>query len=283
MSDNPLSDLTAVLGGGADGIRSAGQTGSDMLSGILGKSSMGALTDSLTGYIGGNKETVSTLLGLVGAGALGTMKQTAREQKLDSAGLMNLLASQKGEIADAIPADLASKLNGAGLLPADFKAAATRTAAAAKTASPGGGMMKWIVGIVAVLLLLWIAPKFIGGSDEVMTEAAPGLTVAEGVDVGAALTDLTSSLTETLSGITDVSSAQAALEGLTASDNALSDLQTSIGGLGAEGKSAIASLVSGALPSIQSSIEGLLGNSEISAILKPVLDAILNKLVSLAG
>lgn len=138
-------------------------------------------------------------------------------------------------------------------------------------------MMKWVIGIAAVALLVWLVPQFLGGGD------AQDPLVVDGVNVGDALSGSLTSLTDTLASVTDAGSAQSALEALTSASSGLSDLQTTFGGMTEGGQSAISTIVAGALPALQSTIEGLLGNAEISAILKPVLDSIVGSLTGMAG
>jgi hypothetical protein len=279
MPDDPMGELGKMLGGGADELRQAGQTGSDMLGGLLGQSSATSLGDTLAGYVGGDRETVGTLLGLVGAGAMGSIKNVANENSLDASGVVQLLSSQKDEISAAIPDDLAGQLSNAGLLPANLKAPA---AAAVVPDQSGGGMMKWVVGLVVVGLLLWLVPQFLGGSDPAPSEVSGDALSVDGVNLGDQFSELTTSLTDTLSGVTDGATAQSALEALTGSEAALGQLQTAVGGLNAEGQSAFAALAAAALPALQSTIQGLLGNSDIAAVLQPVLENILNSITNLA-
>ena len=55
-----------------------------------------------------------------------------------------------------------------------------------------------------------------------------------------------------------------------------------IGGLGDEGRAALSGMVGGALPDLQATITRLLGNADIAAILKPVLDSIASRLGAMA-
>lgn len=282
MPENPLSALGDMLGGDADSVRSVSKDGASMLGSILGGSSSSSLVDTLARYVGGNKETVAGLLGVAGAGALGTMKSTARDKGLDTAGILKLMASQKDEIAAAIPADLAGSLGGTGLVPTDILSAAKATksvsasTAAATATKRSGGLTKWILAAAAVLFLIWLVPQFLGGGNDASDVATS--TTLDGVDLGASLTSTLGSLSETLSGVTDAGTAQSALDALTSAQASLSDLQSTVGSLGAEGQAAISALVGDALPNLGTLMTGLLGNSDIAAVLKPVLDGILSTL-----
>lgn len=273
LPSNPLSALGDMLDGGDERVQAAGKSGSEMLASILGGSSSSTVIDKIAGYAGGDKAAVSSLLGIVGAGALGTLKATADDQKLDTAGALKLLASQKDELAAAIPNDLARTLGGSGLLPDGFQA----PAAAAAGAKPSGGIMKWAIGAVVLLLVLWMVPQFFGGGN------TADHMVVDGVNVGSTLTETLASVTNTLGGITDAESAQSALASLTEAGASLSDLQTTFGSMSVEGQSAVSSMVSEALPSLQSAMSDLLGNADISAILQPVFDGLMSTLTSMMG
>jgi hypothetical protein len=124
-----------------------------------------------------------------------------------------------------------------------------------------------------------------GGSaptTDTATAAADALVV-DGVNLGDSLTGVLGNLTTTLAGVTDAASATAAATALSEADTALGSIGTAAGSLSAEGKSALGALVAAALPALRTSIDGLIGNEAISAVLKPTLDSILAKLTTLAG
>jgi hypothetical protein len=289
MGKNPLGDLNNIFGGDASKVTAAGKNGTDLLSSILGSQESSSLVSKLAGYAGGDKAAVGTLLGLAGSTALGGLKSAADEQKLDAAGVMRLLGGQKDQIAKAIPADLGRTLASTGLMPSDIVSAATSTQFQ-QAPQEKSGMMKWIIGLAALAVLVWLASQFLGGGqDEVTTttEAPAAATVnpleVEGVDIGQSVQGILTDLTGSLAGITDTESAQSALETLTSADQALGGLEGAIGSLTGEGKSALSGLVNGSLPALQSTVEGLLGDGGIATILKPVLDSILSKLTAFAG
>jgi hypothetical protein len=70
---------------------------------------------------------------------------------------------------------------------------------------------------------------------------------------------------------------------LTNAETTLATIETAAGSLPAEGRTALKALVEAALPTLRSSIDGLLGDSAISAILKPTLDTVLARLTAIAG
>ena len=114
-------------------------------------------------------------------------------------------------------------------------------------------------------------------ADSAAAPAADPLVVG-GVDIGAGVIGALDTLTSTFSGITDAASAQAALPKLTEARDALNGFEGTVTALPAEGKSALKTLVAGALPTIQASADKLLADSAIAGVVKPVVDDILAKL-----
>jgi hypothetical protein len=295
LGKDPLASLGKTLGGDASQISAAAQGGSDILGSLLGVGSAGTLAKTLAGYAGVDEKSVGPMLGLAGSAALGGLKSAADDQKLDTAGVMRLLATQKDQITSAIPSDFARLLDHAGLLP---QAPAARPAAPAPSvAESSGGMMKWILGLVALAVLAWLASQLFGSktettpakTEEPATATAPAATDAvnpllvEGVNIGDSLQSILTNLTGTLAGVKDATTAQAAVQALTEQDTALNGLQGAISGLTGDGKTALQSILGAALPTLKTTIDGLLADASIGPILKPVLDGILARLTSYGG
>lgn len=104
--------------------------------------------------------------------------------------------------------------------------------------------------------------------------------VVGGTDLGATVRGSFDRLSSTLGGITDTASAEAALPALTSVRDDLAGMETTVAGLPPEGKSALQSLITGALPTLRETNDKLLGDSAISGVIKPVLDDILNRLTA---
>ena len=107
--------------------------------------------------------------------------------------------------------------------------------------------------------------------------------VVGGVDIGAQVQGALDSITGTFAKVTDAASAEAALPELTAARDKLSGLETTVGALPEAGKSALKSLVAGALPGIESAANGLLANSAVAGPIKPVVDDIIARLKAFAA
>jgi hypothetical protein len=292
MGKNPLEGLSKAIGSDASKITTAAQGGSDMLSSLLGVGAAGGLAKTLASYAGVDEKAAGPLFGLAGSAALGGLKTAADDQGLDVAGVMKLLGAQKDQINAAIPSDLGRLLSTSGLLPqaADVASAARAAMPAAPAPAQSGGWMKWIIGALVLAVLVWLASQFFGAKpDPVITEApatapaTPDPMMVEGVNIGDSIQSILTNLTGTLAGVTDAASATAAVKSLTDADTALGGLQTAVGALTGEGKTALQTLIGGALPALRTTIDGLLADSAIGPILKPVLDGVLAKLTSYGG
>jgi hypothetical protein len=292
MGKNPLDGLTGALGGSASQVSAAAQGGSDMLGSLLGVGAAGGLTKTLASYAGIDEKAAGPLMGILGSTALGGLKSAADREGLDAAGVMRLLGSQKDQIEKAIPADLGRMLSTAGILP---QAAGMASAARAAVPTPpapaqSGGWMKWVLAAVALAVLAWLASNFFGRAPETVATEAPAAATAvadalvvDGVNIGESIQGVLGTLTTTLAGVNDTASATAAVQALTEADTTLGGLESAVSSLSGEGKTALQTLIAGALPALQSTIDGLLGDSAISGILKPTLDSILAKLTTFGG
>ena len=294
MGKNPLDDLGSALAGDASKVSAAAHGGSDMISSLFGAGTAGGLAKTLAGYAGVDEKAAGPLLGLVGSAALGGLKTAADTQGLDTAGVMRLLAGQKDQINGAIPSDLGRLLSTSGLLPlaADVTGTTRASVPPMPETSQSGGWTKWVIGALALAVLAWLATQFFGSNrvtDPVATTApatAPAVTdplVVNGVNLGESVSGILNNLTGTLAGVTDAASATAAVQSLTDADTALGGLQSAVSALTGEGKTALQTLIGGALPALKTTADGLLADSAIGPILKPVLDAILAKLAGYGG
>jgi hypothetical protein len=128
-----LDSLKNLIGG--SGQRAFADTGSSMLSGLLGGDTLGTLTQSIGKFAGVGEGASKSLLGMLGPAVLGALGQQQRAAGLDASGLASLLTSQKDQIASAIPSGLADRLDAAGLL--DRLSGGVRSGAAAASDAAG--------------------------------------------------------------------------------------------------------------------------------------------------
>ncbi len=293
--------LMNVLGGAGQKSladqKSLVEKGSSLLSGLLGGSTQDSLTRAIGQYAGIGEGTSKSLIGMLGPLVLDTLGQQQRKEGLDTSGLVNLLGSQRQQFAAALPSgfgpsDLLDSLGGAARTAA---AAGTRTAhsatstvtdagrrAAGATASASRNWLYWIIPALALAGLLFYL--FRPTEPVVQQSATPvqNLTVA-GLDVGRQATDSIANLRTTLGGITDVSSAQAALPRLQ-EITAQFDRVTGVRGqLSADQRKALTGMVNPAMAALNQLFDKVLAIPGVSQVLKPAIDTLRARLATLVA
>ena len=295
-----LDNVAGALSGGRE--QSLINSGRGVLSSLFGAGKFDGLASAIGRSSGLNQSSAGSLLGALAPVVLGALGREQRAQGLDAQGLARILSDQKDDIAHALPSGLASALGSTGLLDGvadrlgegvSTAARTGRTTAAATrpitTAPPPRrtSMLPWILGLAALLALLWAAYHFFSG-DEPVREAtqvgqpAPNLMVGD-VDVGQQVTDLFTNTTTALNGMTDAASAEAAVPKLNEINDSLTKLGGLAGQLPAEGKTALAALVSGQLPNLEALIAKVTALPGVGNVIKPVTDTMLQRLRALTA
>ncbi len=303
MGDTPLDSLNDALA--TDPSRVSG-AGTDLLGSLLGSGTLGTLVSKMADFGGMSKENSGSLMGLAGSMAMGSLGKAARDQNLDAAGALKMLEGQKDNIAAAIPPDLARALDGTGVLAALDSPVKPAAAAAKPTATPKpvtapepkkSGLTKWLLLAAAALLLLWLLPRFLGGPEEVVEpvveteevapveEAAPEEEAAAPAipEVFGTVEGALAQLTTALGSVTDVASAEAALPQLQEVDTTLGGAEAAMTALSGESRTMVQTAIAASMPTIQGTVDGLMADSAIGAVLQPVVDSIMAKLAAYSG
>ena len=288
-----LTNFKSLDGSGYKGLA---EQGSGLLASLLGTSTQSELTKAAGKFAGLSEGPTSQLLGLLSPIVMGTLGKQQAASGLDASGLANLLSSQRDNISAALPSGLASLLGGTNVLDslgARTTAAAQTTAATAQRvadSTSSRNWMTWVIPLVALLALAWYfltprAPQTTEPAATTTTQPAPGaaasLTV-DGIDLGASVTTAIDGLKASLEGITDATTAQAALPKLHEATGALEKVKGLAGKLQAEQKTALAALITAALPVINPLIDKVLAIPVVSDVLKPAIDSLRTQLDALA-
>ena len=300
------------LTGGAD-TRSLAENGSNMLSSLFGGGMFNGIADAIGKYAGMGEGTGKSLLGLLGPLVLGGVAQQQRQAGLDANGLSSLLASQKENIAAAMPSGFSNMLSGMGLLDSLGDSWRTGTAAASEAARSGAASasaaaqrfatratettaqtrsdtssnwLPWALGLLALLGLAWWLTSQTG--DRVAQQSPAAITetgqtfVVGGVNVAAQVSAAINGVRSAVQGITDTISAQAAVPRLR---QAAADLDSANGlasRLPASGRSALASRVAAEIQPLDREFNTALARPEIAAVLGPEIDNVRMKLNALS-
>src|SRR5262245_11798218 len=164
-----VKQQTGALGNFASMIGGANRSslidkGSQMLSSLLGGREQTALVDAVGKYAGLGQSASGSLLGMLAPVVMGAISKEQGTRSLDAGGIANLLASQKDNIAAALPAGFSNLLGGTGLLDSLGGAARTATAAAGQTARVTTSAARAIgdtgqrVAAVSLNWLYWLIP-----------------------------------------------------------------------------------------------------------------------------
>jgi hypothetical protein len=300
---------TGTLGKFPDVLGAAGQSslidrGSQLLSSLLGAGDRTALASAIGKFTGLGQGSAGSLLGMLAPMVMGTIAHEQGSRGLDANGVANLLASQKDNIAAALPSGFGNLLSGTGLL--DSLGGATRSAAAMgdqatrATSSAGStaygdvfrqtptraapASLKWLYWLIPAAALAGILVYVANGPTEQATQqasnTAQNLTV-NGRDVGKQVSDSVANLHTTLRGVTDVNSARAALPKLQDVTGQIEQVNGLTGQLTPDQRKSLAGIVNPAMPTLNQLCEKALAVPGAAEVLKPTIDGLKAKLTSL--
>src|SRR5215813_2316841 len=298
---------TGALGSFAKMIGASGQSslidkGSQVLSSLLGGRDQTALVDAVGKYAGLGQSASGSLLGMLAPVVMGTISKEQGTRSLDAGGIANLLASQKDNIAAALPARFSNLLGGTGLLDSLGGAARTATAAAGQTArvttsaaraigdtgqrAGGAAALNWLYWLIPLLAIAALLIYFFARPAEQVAQqgvtAVQGLTVG-GLDVAKQVTDSVTSLRTTLGSITDAASARAALPKLQEVTTQIDKVDGLLAQLSPEQRKVLAGIVNPLMPSLNQLFDKVLAIPGVAELLKPTIEALRAKLAVLTA
>jgi hypothetical protein len=286
---------------GSTGQNSLVDRGSRMLGLLLGDRDQAALASAVGKYSGVGTVAGSSLLAGLGPLVMGAIAQQQGPRALDGSSIAGLLASQKDNIAAALPSGFGRLLGGTGLFntiddATRRTAEATRAAAAsvsrtiddtrrsaATAASSGTNWLLWVIPALAIAaLLVWMLGRPAEQAVQQGTSAVQSLT-AGGIDLGKQVTDSIGNLRSTLAGITDETSARAALPKLQAATTQIDRVDGLIGQLSATQRTALAGLVTPVMPALNQLFDKVLAIPGVADVIKPTIDTLKAKLALLTA
>src|SRR5262249_49215525 len=267
---------TGTLGNFANMLGTRGQSslvekGSQMLSTLLGGQDQNSLAQAVAKFAGLGQGPTGSLLGMLAPIVMGTIGQQRQQgRSLDASGITDLLASQKDNIAAALPSGFSNLLGGTGLLDALGGAARTATAAGSEAAQVASSAVRvvgdtgrraagmaasrnwlyWLIPIAAIAALLIY---YLGRPAEQVVQQ--GVTTAQslmvgGLDVGKQVTDNITKLRTTLDGVTKAASAQTAFPNLQEVAAQIDKVDAMIGQLSPEQRKLLAGIVNPMMPTL---------------------------------
>ncbi len=278
--------------------------GSKMLASLLGDRGESTLAGTIGKFAGLGDGASTSLLGMLMPVVMGGIAR--QSNGLGSDAIANLLASQKDNIAAALPVDVGKMLGGTGLLDAIGGVAragttaggqAIRQAGAAAYAVSDAGQraarsastasLSWLYWLIPAAALAALVLYLVGRPTERVV--ARSTSAVETVGAAAANTDIGKSvnanldnLRTTLSGITDVASAQAALPTLQQMTAQVEGLSDRFGEMSVAQRTAVAGAVKPTMPMINQWIDKALAIPGVADVLKPTLNALKTQFAKLA-
>jgi hypothetical protein len=315
-----IKQQSGVLDSFAKSIGSGGQsslvdTGSRLLTSLLGGQDQSALAGAIGKFSGLGQNASGSLLGMLAPIVMGTIGRQVGHN-LDASSVAGLLNAQKGQIAQALPSGFSNLLGGTRLLDALGTTAgaataaagqATRVAAAATDhAAQYAGSAARAVGTTGQraagaarssvpMWLYWLVPLVILGgllwyllnnqpAQVTQQPVAPTQSVVVGaVDVSKQLGDSLAALQTSLQGITDEASAKAALPMLQDVKTQVDKITNLVGQLSPEQRKIIVGLVGPAMATLNQLFDKVLAIPGVGALLKPTIDALKANLATLSA
>jgi hypothetical protein len=295
--DGILGNLGGLLGGQGSAVA---DRGGSLLDSLLPGGIMENLGPVLSRFTGMNSSSITKLLGVLAPIVLAYLKRETKSSGSSPAAVSKLLASQKDNIAAALPSGLGSVL---GSIPGigdfaslahgarDTAAAAVNKAAVAgsrakSAASEGVGALRWVVPAIALVALAWVAWTYwisprvsepIAGNTEVrpVQVTASKITgeiaqqvskVTDGVD------DVFADATRAFKGVTDVESAEKAAPKIDEMTRRLEQLQKLAGTIPDAQRKTIAENVAKSRSLLMTVIEAAMKIPGVSDVLGPHVD-----------
>jgi len=277
--------------------------GSQLLSLLVSGQNQNALIGAIAKFTGLGQGASGSLLGMLAPIVMGTIgKHQTAAGALDANGMANLFASQKDNIAAALPSGFGSLLSGTGLLNTLGDAARTATARGseatraatsaaravgetsqrvASRAAASSNWLYWLVPLAAAAaLLLYFAVR---PTEQVVQQGmnqAQNLAVG-GIDVGKQISSSIASARTTLDGVSDVTSAQAALPKLQEVTAQIAKTGGEVGELTAEQRKAVAAVINPLMPAVNQVCDKVLAIPGVAEVLKPSVDSLKARLIAL--
>ena len=310
-----LDNFVKTIGSG--GQSSLIDTGSRLLTSLLGGPDQSALAGAVAKFSGLSQNASGSLLGMLAPIVMGTIGKHIGARNLDANSLASLFSAQKDQIAQALPSGFGNLLRGTGLLNSlgdaagkaaaaageatTIAAAATDQAAqyassAARTVSTTGQRateaaatssvptwLYWLVPLVILAGVLWYLLNKQPGQVTQEPVTPSQSVVVGGVDVGKQLNDSLTALRSSLQGITDEASAKAALPKLQDVKTEFDKVTNLVGQLSPDQRKTIVGLVGPAMTNLNQLFDKVIAIPTVGEVLKSTIDALRANLTALAA
>jgi hypothetical protein len=281
---------------------------------LLGSEDQSTLVGAIGRFAGLGHSGGSSLLGMLTPIVMGLIgKQIG--PRLDIGSLTNLFASQKEQIAQALPPGMSNLLGGTGLLDSlsgttGYATRAAEQAGRASTATAGQfgqyassagrsvgtsqravasatpNWVYWAIPAIVAAGLLWylLADRTtqVAQQPTVVPTQTQSLVVG-GEDVGKQISDSLGEVRTSLASITDAASANAALPKLQQATAQIDKVSGTVRQLPEEQRRVADGLVASSMATINQLFDRVLAIPGVAEVVKPTIDSLRTKLADLSG
>jgi hypothetical protein len=296
-----LDNLGGMLGGSSQS--SLIEKGSSMLTSLLGHQDQSALAGAIGQFAGLGNNTSNSLIAMLAPVVMGAIGKQMGTANLDPSNLTGLLASQKDQIAKALPEGMGKLLGGTRLLDSIGGVAGstarattaateqfTRSAAAfgqSATAARRSAVPNWAYWAIPLALIVGAIWYLLRDRTDQVAQLPPTpptqSIVVGGVDLGKQIGDSLGQVRTSLASVTDVPSAQAALPSLQAATASIDKVSNMVGQLPADQRKVVGALAASATTTIDQLISKVLAIPGVGEVLKPTADNLRTALADLSG
>jgi hypothetical protein len=250
------------------------EQGNSILNALFGGSTVSGIVSALSRYTGMGSGSGQKLLGYLMPMVLGAIAGRFTGKGVNAQGLASLLADQKANISAALPSGFSlADVPGVGATREATREAARTVSEAAKPAAES--IWKWLLPVLAIgamaVLLLWYFTR------------TPAPKVPDFAQVNTDLTGTFKSLTESLNGIKDATTAETALPKLKELDGKLDAMKAQIEKLPDAEKHKVTELIKADVGKVEDQFAKLLWIPGVGDKIRAPLDGIMGKLTALAG
>jgi hypothetical protein len=282
-----LDNLPQSLSGGGKLLL---DMGTSLLGSLFGSGMLSSLTGILSRFVGIDSGKASSLLGLLAPIVLGILKN--RTQGMGANGAARLLEDQKQNIVNAMPSGLGSALEGVqgmggvanwarGTVGSAYqagRAAVSETAGTARARAAGTSALRWVLPLLAVVIVAGLLWWWNSGSRAPQQTAIP----TQVASLTGQVNDFFLSATNTFAGIKDAASAEAAVPKLRELSTRLDSMRVEMGQLPADARSRLAALVKELSAKLMPVMDSVVAMPVVGDTIKPVIEELRRKLNGMA-
>jgi len=281
QDDSLLDNLGDMLSGNkSDSLISMG---TDMLGSLLGggKSSgggmLGSIIDAISGSSGVSSSSTKSIMGLLTPIIFSVIKKQllgGGKSSFNVGSMLDMFTGQKDNITAALPKGLNLDFDNTMV----NKIADNVSQSTHEVAKEGKSFLSKLLPLLLLAIAAFIAYNMFFKGAETQQTTQPAQQVNNAVDLAKDVTGTLGSLMSTLNGITDVSSAKAAVENLTATTDKLGTYASMFEKLPASAREPISKLVASTLPQLKELLNKVGAIPGVGPVIKPVIENLSSKL-----